>query len=66
MNNSTLLTENAGPLKSPGFMAFAILLAVITLEAGLMIGITILALLKATSIPRPVRLFLVNLLFAGL
>ena len=66
MNNSTLLPENVGSLNSPGFMAFAILLAVITLVAGLMIGFTILALLNATSIPGPVRLFLVNLLFAGL
>ena len=66
MNNSTLLPENDGPLNSPGFMAYSILLAVITLVAGLMIGFTILALLKATSIPGPVRLFLINLLLAGL
>ena len=66
MSNSTLLAENDGPLNSPGFMAYSILLAVVTLVAGLMIGFTILALLKATSIPGPVRLFLVNLLLAGL
>ena len=66
MNNSTLLAENDGSLNSPGFMAYSILLAVITLVAGLMIGFTILALLKATSIPGPVRLFLINLLLAGL
>ena len=66
MNNSTLLAENDGSLNSPGFMAYSILLAVITLVAGLMIGFTILSLLKATSIPGPVRLFLINLLLAGL
>ena len=66
MDNSTLLPENDGPLKSPGFMAYSIVLAVIILVAGLMIGFTILALTKATSIPGPVRLFLINLLLAGL
>ena len=66
MDNSTLLAENDGSLNSPEFMAYSILLAVITLVAGLMIGFTILALLKATSIPGPVRLFLFNLLLAGL
>ena len=66
MNNSTLLAENEGSLNSPDFMAYSIALAVITLVAGLMIGFTILALLKATSIPAPVRLFLVNLLLAVL
>ena len=66
MDNSTLLAENDGSLNSPGFMAYSILLVVITLAAGLMIGFTILALMKATSIPGPVRLFLINLLLAGL
>ena len=66
MDNSTLLAENDGSLNSPEFMAYSILLVVITLVAGLMIGFTILALLKATSIPGPVRLFLFNLLLAGL
>ena len=66
MDNSTLLPENDGPLNGPAFMAYSILLVLITLVAGLMIGITILALLKATSIPRPVRLILINLLLAGL
>ena len=66
MDNSTLLPENDGPLNSPGFMAYSIVLAVIKLVAGLMIRFTILALLKATSIPGPVRLFLINLLLAGL
>ena len=66
MDNSTLVPENDSPLNSPGFLAYSILLAVITLVAGLMMGLTILAVLKATSIPRTVCLFLVNLLFAGL
>ena len=66
MNNSTLLPQNEGPLNGPDFMAYSIVLAMITLVAGLMIGFTILALLKATSIPGPVRLFLVNFLLAGL
>ena len=66
MNNSTFLPENDGPLNSPGFMAYCIILAVVTLVAVTMAGMTILALLKATSIPGPVRLFLINLLFAGL
>ena len=66
MNNSTLLEENDDPFNSHGFLAYSILLAVITLVAGLMMGLTILALLRATSIPRTVCLFLVNLLFAGL
>ena len=66
MNNSTLLLENDGPLNSPGFMAYSILLAVIALVAGTMMGLTILALLKSTSVPGMLRLFLVNLLFAGL
>ena len=64
MNNST--TENDGPLNSPGFMAYCILLFLLTLVASLMIIITIWALLKSSSISRPVRLYLINLLFAGL
>ena len=66
MNNSTLLQENEDPINSPGFMAFSILLAVIALVAGLMMGFTIVALFKANAVPRPVRLYLINLLFAGL
>ena len=64
MNNSTFLPENDGPLNSTGFMAYCILLVVVTLVAGAMMGFAILALLKATSIPRPVRIFLINLLSA--
>ena len=70
MDNSTSLqlhlSENDGPLNSPGFMVFSILLVVATLVAGLMMGFTILALLKGTSIPGLIRLFLVNLLLSGL
>ena len=66
MDNSTLLPENGGPLNGAGFLAYSILLAVIIIVASLMIGFTILSLLKATSIPGPVRLFLINLLLAGL
>ena len=66
MNNSTLLQENEEPINSPGFMAFSILLAVITLAASLMIGFTIVTLFKANAVPAPVRLYLINLLFAGL
>ena len=66
MDNSTLLPGNDTSLNSPGFMAYCILLGVLTLVASLLIGFTILALLMATSIPRPVRLFLTNLLLSGL
>ena len=66
MDNSTVQLENEGPLNSPGFMAYSLLLAVVTIVASVVIGFTILALFMATSIPRPVRIFLINLLFAGL
>ena len=66
MNNSTLLHENDGPFNNPGFIAFSILLVMITIAAGLMIGFTIVALFKANAVPTPVRLYLINLLFAGL
>ena len=66
MNNSTLQQENEGTISSPGFMAFFILLAVISIVAGLMIGFTIVALFKANAVPTPVRFYLINLLFAGL
>ena len=56
----------SGPLNSPGFMAYAILLVVITLVAGAMIGLMVVALTLVRSIPRPLRLFLINLLLAGL
>ena len=38
----------------------------VTVVAGLMIGFTIVALFKANAVPTPVRLYLINLLFAGL
>ena len=66
MDNSTMLRENDGPLDSPGFLAFSILLAVIILVCGLMMIFTVVALLEATSVPGTLRLFLTNLLFAGL
>ena len=65
-NSSASLPANDTSLNSPGFMAYCILLTMITVMAGVMIGFTVLALLMATSIPRPVRLFLINLLLAGL
>ena len=65
MNNSTLLQENESLIHSPGFIAFSILLAVVTVVAGLMIGFTIVVLFKANAVPTPVRLYLINLLFAG-
>ena len=64
MDNSTQDTSDS--LNNPGFMAYCILLVVIALVAAVMITFNILALLMATSIPRPVRLFLINLLLAGL
>ena len=64
MDNSTQDTSDS--LNHPGFMAYCILLVVIALVATVMITFNILALLMATSIPRPVRLFLINLLLAGL
>ena len=66
MNNTTLPLESDVSLNSPGFMAYVILLTVITLIAGVMIGITLVALAMSRSIPRPLRLFLINLLLAGL
>ena len=66
MDNATVPPENVGSLNSPGFMVFSILLALITLVAGLMMEFTIIPLLKATSVPETLCLFLVNLLLAGL
>ena len=66
MNNSTTSSAIDTSLNSPGFMAYSILLALTTAVAGALIVFTILALLMATSIPRLVRLFLINLLLAGL
>ena len=66
MNTTTLPQESAASLDGPGFMAYAILLVVITLLGGLMIGLSIVPLAMAQSIPRPIRLFLINLLLAGM
>ena len=66
MNNTTLPQESGTVLDSPGFMVYSILLTVIVLAAGVVIGITVAALTKAQSIPRPLRVFLINLLLAGL
>ena len=66
MNTTTLPQESAASLDSPGFMAYAILVVVVTLVAGVMNGLLIAPLAMAHSIPRPLRLFLINLLLAGL
>ena len=65
-NSSASLSANETSLNSPGFMAYSILLAMTTAVASALIVFTILALLMAASIPRFVRLFLINLLLAGL
>ena len=66
MNTTTLPQESAASLDSPGFMAYAILVVVITLVAGVINGLLIVPIAMAHSIPRPLRLFLINLLLAGL
>ena len=66
MDNSTFPPENDTSLNSPSFMAYSILLAMAIVVGSLLIVFTILALLMATAVPRPVRLFLINLLLAGL
>ncbi len=66
MNNTTLPQESDTALDSPGFMAYSILLTVIVLVAGMVMGVTAVALGRTRSIPRPLRLFLINLLLAGL
>ena len=66
MNNTTLPQESDTALDSPGFMVYTILLTVIVLVAGVVMGVTAVALGRARSIPRPLRLFLINLLLTGL
>jgi len=66
MNNTTLPQESDTALDSPGFMAYSILLTVIALVAGVVMGVTVIALVMVQSIARPLRLFLINLLLAGL
>ena len=66
MNNTTGAQESIKPLDNPGFMAYCTLMAVIILVAGAVMGITVVALALAKSIPRTLCLFLINLLLAGL
>ena len=47
-------------------MAYSILLTMIVLVAGVVMGVTAVALGRARSIPQPLQLFLINLLLAGL
>ena len=66
MYNTTSPQESEGSMNTLSFMAYCVLMIVVTLAASAVIGITIVALGRAQSIPRPLRLFLVNLLVAGL
>ncbi len=66
MNNTTLSQESDTALDSPGFLAYSILLTVIALVAGVVMGVTVIALVMVRSIARPLRFFLINLLLAGL
>ena len=65
MTNTTLAEESDASLDTTGFMAYCILIIVITLLAGVVMGTTAVALTMAKSIPRTLRLFLINLLLAG-
>ena len=44
MNNTTLPQESDTALDSPGFMVYTILLTVIVLVAGVVMGVTVVAL----------------------
>ena len=66
MTNTTLAEESDAYLDTTGFTAYCSLIIVITLLAGLVMGTTAVALTMAKSIPRTLRLFLINLLLAGL
>ena len=66
MNNTTLPQESAASLDSPVYMAYAILLTVIIVVAGVMNGLLIVPITLAQSIPRPLQIFLSNLLLTGL
>ena len=66
MNNTTLPQESDTALDSPGFLAYSILLTVIALVAGVVMGVTAIALVMVRSIARPLQLILINLLLAGL
>ena len=67
MNNSTLPPESAATsLNSPGFLAYAIVMTLITLVGGLMVVLAIVPLAMALTILRSVRVFLINLLLSSL
>ena len=66
MNNTTLSQKGDTALDSPGFLAYTILLTMIALVAGVVMGVTAIALVTVGSIAHPLRLFLINLLLAGL
>ena len=51
MNDASLPQEGAASLNSAGFMAYVILLIMITLIGGVMNGLTVAALAMAHSIP---------------
>ncbi len=66
MTNATLPQGSDKPLDSLGFMAYSILLTVVTLVAGALLVFTLTALTKANCITHVLRVFLANLLLAGL
>ena len=66
MYNTTSPQDSEGSMNTLSFMAYCVLMIVVTLAASAVIGITAVALGRAQSIPRPLRLFLINLLVAGL
>ena len=66
MNNTTLPQESDTALDRPGFLAYSILLTAIALVAGVVMGVIVVAIGRARSIPRSLQLFLINLLLAGL
>ena len=67
MDNSTVPSAaEVASLQYSAFLAYSIVLTVIILVAGVMSGFTILALLMAVSIPRLIRIFLINLLLSSL
>ena len=66
MNNTTLSQKGDTALDSPGFLAYTILLTMIALVAGVVMGVTAIALVTVGSITHPLWLFLINLLLAGL
>ena len=66
MSNTTWPQESDKPLDSLGFMAYSILVTVLTLVAGALLVFTLMALTRANPIARVLRIFLINLLLAGL